>query len=125
MDHVADVGTPDRLTEAEAEAVARRLAPLRLAAVSKSADTPLSAQMGLSELLGITDPDSFSVAQSWLPRPNRDKLRVPIGIGVDGGSIELDLKESAQAVRAHAVLCGLLQVQLDRAAVHADADRHP
>jgi S-DNA-T family DNA segregation ATPase FtsK/SpoIIIE len=107
MDHVADVGTPDRLTEAEAEAVARRLAPLRLAAVSKSADTPLSAEMGLSELLGITDPDGFSVAQSWLPRPNRDKLRVPIGIGVDGGSIELDLKESAQdGMGPHGLLIG-------------------
>ena len=30
-----------------------------------------------------------------------------------------------QAVRAHAVLRGLLEVQLDRAAVGADADRHP
>jgi S-DNA-T family DNA segregation ATPase FtsK/SpoIIIE len=107
MDHVADVGTPDRLSEAEAEAVARRLAPLRLAAMSKSADTPLAAEMGLSELLGITDPDGFSVAQSWLPRPNRDKLRVPIGIGVDGGSIELDLKESAQdGMGPHGLLIG-------------------
>jgi S-DNA-T family DNA segregation ATPase FtsK/SpoIIIE len=107
MDHVADVGSPDRLSEAEAEAVARRLAPLRLAAMSKSADTPLSAEMGLSELLGITDPDGFNVAQSWLPRPNRDKLRVPIGIGVDGGSIELDLKESAQdGMGPHGLLIG-------------------
>ena len=35
MDHAAEVGTPDRLTVAEAEAVARRLAPLRLAAMSQ------------------------------------------------------------------------------------------
>ena len=55
----------------------------------------------------ITDPDGFSVAQSWLPRPNRDKLRVPIGIGVDGGSIELDLKESAQdGMGPHGLLIG-------------------
>jgi len=107
MDQDAEVGTPDRLSEAEAEAVARRLAPLRLAAMSKSADTPLSAEMGLGELLGIADPENFSVAQAWLPRPNRDKLRVPIGIGVDGGQIELDLKESAQdGMGPHGLLIG-------------------
>ncbi|HEY7272171.1 MAG TPA: type VII secretion protein EccCa [Actinoplanes sp.] len=107
MDHAADVGTPDRLGAAEAEAVARRLAPLRLAAMSKSADTPLAAELGLADLLGIADPESFSVAQSWLPRPNRDKLRVPIGLGADGGVIELDLKESAQdGMGPHGLLIG-------------------
>jgi S-DNA-T family DNA segregation ATPase FtsK/SpoIIIE len=107
MDDSADVGTPDRLTEEEAEAIARRLSPLRLAAMSKSSDTPLAAEMGLGELLGITDPDNFSVAQSWLPRPNRDKLRVPIGVGADGGAVELDLKESAQdGMGPHGLLIG-------------------
>jgi S-DNA-T family DNA segregation ATPase FtsK/SpoIIIE len=107
MEHAADVGTPDRLTEDEAEAVARRLAPLRLAAMSKSSDTPLANEMGLSELLGIADPDNFSVAQGWLPRPNRDKLRVPIGVGADGGPVELDLKESAQdGMGPHGLLIG-------------------
>ena len=107
MDHAADVGTPDRLSLAEAEAVARRLAPLRLAATSKSADTPLAAELGLADLLGIADPETFSVTQNWLPRPNRDKLRVPIGIGADGGVIELDLKESAQdGMGPHGLLIG-------------------
>ncbi|MET8147407.1 type VII secretion protein EccCa [Actinoplanes sp. NPDC049668] len=107
MDHAADVGTPDRLSEEEAEAVARRLAPLRLAAMSKSSDTPLAAEMGLAELLNLGDPDSFSVARAWLPRPNRDKLRVPIGLGADGGAIELDLKESAQdGMGPHGLLIG-------------------
>jgi DNA segregation ATPase FtsK/SpoIIIE, S-DNA-T family len=107
MEHTADVGTPDRLTEVEAEAVARRLAPLRLAAMSRSVDTPLAAEMGLGELLGIADLDGFRVSQSWLPRPNRDKLRVPIGVGGDGGPIELDLKESAQdGMGPHGLLIG-------------------
>jgi S-DNA-T family DNA segregation ATPase FtsK/SpoIIIE len=107
MEHAADVGSPDRLTEEEAEAVARRLAPLRLAATSRSADTPLAAEMGLGELLGIADLDTFSVAQSWLPRPNRDRLRVPIGVGADGSPIELDLKESAQdGMGPHGLLIG-------------------
>src|SRR4051794_35482250 len=49
MEHEAEVGTPDRLSEAEAEAVARRLSPLRLAAMSRSADAPLAAELGLAE----------------------------------------------------------------------------
>ncbi|MCO8274505.1 type VII secretion protein EccCa [Actinoplanes sp. TRM 88003] len=107
MEHEAEVGTPDRLSVEEAEAVARRLSPLRLAAMSKSADTPLAAEMGLSDLLGIGEPDTFSVAQAWMPRPNRDKLRVPIGVGADGAPIELDLKESAQdGMGPHGLLIG-------------------
>jgi S-DNA-T family DNA segregation ATPase FtsK/SpoIIIE len=107
MDHEAEVGTPDGLTEEQAEAVARRLAPLRLAAMSKSSDTPLATEMGLAELLGLGDPEAFSVAQTWLPRPNRDKLRVPIGLGADGNPVELDLKESAQdGMGPHGLLIG-------------------
>ncbi len=60
MDGEAEVGTPDRLDVVEAEAVARRLAPLRLAAASKGSDAPLAAEMGLAELLGVGDPDNFS-----------------------------------------------------------------
>ncbi|MCY1142556.1 type VII secretion protein EccCa [Actinoplanes sp. Pm04-4] len=107
MEHEAEVGTPDRLSVEQAEAVARRLSPLRLAAMSKSADTPLAAEMGLSDLLGIGEPDTFSVAQAWMPRPNRDKLRVPIGVGADGAPVELDLKESAQdGMGPHGLLIG-------------------
>ncbi|MEV1286040.1 type VII secretion protein EccCa [Micromonospora sp. NPDC049679] len=106
-DGQAEVGTPDRLGVAEAEAVARRVAPLRLAAAAKGSDAPLAAEMGLAELLGITDPDNFSPVQGWAPRPNRDKLRVPIGVGADGGAIDLDLKESAQdGMGPHGLLIG-------------------
>jgi DNA segregation ATPase FtsK/SpoIIIE, S-DNA-T family len=107
MDHEAEVGTPDHLTVEQAEAVARRLSPLRLAAMSKSSDTPLATEMGLAELLALGDPETFSVAQHWLPRPNRDKLRVPIGVGADGNPVELDLKESAQdGMGPHGLLIG-------------------
>ncbi|MFF5082241.1 type VII secretion protein EccCa [Actinoplanes sp. NPDC000266] len=107
MEHEAEVGTPDRLSVEQAEAVARRLSPLRLAAMSKSSDTPLAAEMGLADLLGIGDPETFSVSRAWMPRPNRDKLRVPIGVGADGSPIELDLKESAQdGMGPHGLLIG-------------------
>jgi DNA segregation ATPase FtsK/SpoIIIE, S-DNA-T family len=106
-DGPAEIGRPDRLSLVEAEAVARRLAPLRLAATTKGSDTSLSAEMGLAELLGIADPEHFTVAQGWAPRANRDLLRVPIGAGADGGVIELDLKESAQdGMGPHGLLIG-------------------
>ena len=107
MDGEADVGVADSLSLAEVEAVARRLAPLRLAAASRSADAPLAAEMGLAELLGITDPHGFEVAQGWAPRPNRDRLRVPLGVGADGAPVELDIKESAQdGMGPHGLLIG-------------------
>ncbi|HEY0696602.1 MAG TPA: type VII secretion protein EccCa, partial [Micromonospora sp.] len=107
MDSQAEVGKPDRLEVAEAEAVARRLAPLRLAVAAKGADAPLAKEMGLAELLGVGDPESFSIEQGWTPRANRDRLRVPIGVGADGGAIELDLKESAQdGMGPHGLLIG-------------------
>jgi S-DNA-T family DNA segregation ATPase FtsK/SpoIIIE len=107
MDGQAEVGIPDHLAIAEAEGIARRLTPLRLAAASKSTDAPLAAEMGLAELLDITDPYHFEPSAGWAPRPNRDRLRVPIGIGADGASIELDIKESAQdGMGPHGLLIG-------------------
>ncbi|MEW2431592.1 type VII secretion protein EccCa [Micromonospora sp. NPDC047644] len=103
----AEVGTADQLDLADAEAVARRLAPLRLAGAARGPDSPLQADLGLPELLGLGDPESFSAEQGWLPRSARDRLRVPIGVGADGGAIELDLKESAQdGMGPHGLLIG-------------------
>jgi S-DNA-T family DNA segregation ATPase FtsK/SpoIIIE len=106
-DGSAEVGQADGLSFAEAEGVARRLSPLRLSAATKSADAPLSGDQGLGDLLGIPDPDTFEVAQGWRPRADRDKLRVPIGVGVDGQPVELDIKESAQdGMGPHGLLIG-------------------
>lgn len=103
----AEVGTADQLDLADAEAVARRLAPLRLAGAARGPDAPLQADLGLPELLGLGDPGSFTAEQGWLPRSARDRLRVPIGVGADGGAIELDLKESAQdGMGPHGLLIG-------------------
>ncbi|MEU8170568.1 type VII secretion protein EccCa [Micromonospora sp. NPDC049004] len=103
----AEVGTADHLDLADAEAVARRLAPLRLAGAARGPDAPLQVELGLPELLGLGDPESFTAEQGWAPRSARDRLRVPIGVGVDGGAIELDLKESAQdGMGPHGLLIG-------------------
>ncbi|MFC0503906.1 type VII secretion protein EccCa [Micromonospora costi] len=103
----AEVGTADRLDLADAEAVARRLAPLRLAGAARGPDGPAHADPGLPDLLGLGDPRTFTAEQGWAPRPARERLRVPIGVGVDGGAVELDLKESAQdGMGPHGLLIG-------------------
>ncbi|TDC80712.1 type VII secretion protein EccCa [Micromonospora sp. KC606] len=103
----AEVGTADRLEPADAEAVARRLAPLRLASTVRAGEAAPGAELGLPELLGIGDPERFTAEQGWTPRAPRDRLRVPIGVGVDGGAIDLDLKESAQdGMGPHGLLIG-------------------
>ncbi|MFN2495300.1 MAG: type VII secretion protein EccCa [Pseudonocardiaceae bacterium] len=95
---VENFGTPDSLTVAEAEAVARALAPYRIGAQeADEADEPLLGNAGLLELLGLPeDPRAFDVTQAWRPRPIRDRLRVPIGVGEHGQPVELDIKEAAQ-----------------------------
>ncbi len=89
----------DQCTLATAEAFARRLAPLQTVASSApepSAGEDLSGPVDLMELLGLGDVSSFDPASAWRARPARDRLRVPIGVGDDGGVVPLDLKESAQ-----------------------------
>jgi S-DNA-T family DNA segregation ATPase FtsK/SpoIIIE len=107
IEDMGEVGVADRLVRAEAEALARRLAPLRLAATARAADSSLSRELGLVELLEIGDPYAFDVSRGWAPRPHRDRLRVPIGVGADGQPVELDLKESAQdGMGPHGLLIG-------------------
>ncbi|MDI6104987.1 type VII secretion protein EccCa [Actinoplanes sp. NEAU-A12] len=107
MDHESDAGQADGLAVAEAEAVARRLAPLRLATAPDPGGAPAAIETGLPELLGIGDPENFSVAHGWPARQQRDRLRVPIGVSDDGMPVELDLKESAQdGMGPHGLLVG-------------------
>jgi S-DNA-T family DNA segregation ATPase FtsK/SpoIIIE len=45
--------------------------------------------------------------RTWRPRPNRDKLRIPLGIGPDANSVELDIKEAAQeGMGPHGLIIG-------------------
>ncbi|MGH3664189.1 MAG: type VII secretion protein EccCa, partial [Micromonosporaceae bacterium] len=106
MDGREKVGRPDWISIAESEALARQLAPLRLSVASRG-DQPMSAELGLAELLDLADPYELDTSQTWVARPNRDKLRVPIGLGPDGLPVELDIKESAQdGMGPHGLLIG-------------------
>jgi len=89
------VGIPDTMSLAEADALARQLAPLRPRA-GGTADDPLASDTTLTTLLGIATPFMVDLATLWRPRPQRSLLRVPIGTDADGQAVDLDIKESAQ-----------------------------
>ncbi|GII78342.1 type VII secretion protein EccC [Sphaerisporangium rufum] len=94
---VTGLGRPDRLSFLQADGLARQLAPLRASpAKSGEGQDVLAANMTLTELLGVGDPERVDVPALWRPRAPRNRLRVPIGLGADGRVVELDIKESAQ-----------------------------
>ncbi|TCC58280.1 type VII secretion protein EccCa [Kribbella pittospori] len=106
IDGSAELGQADALELSLAEALARQLAPLRLTAGAVG-EQPLSAELGLAELLELGDPYSFDPVQTWVQRPNRDRLRLRFGLRPDGMPIEIDLKESAQdGMGPHGLLIG-------------------
>ena len=85
----------DTLTTAQAEALARQLAPLRLSA--GGGDEPLLSALEFTDLLGLGDAAEVDPPRLWqrtASAPN-DRLRVPIGVGEDGQPVLLDLKEAA------------------------------
>jgi S-DNA-T family DNA segregation ATPase FtsK/SpoIIIE len=88
-------GSPDRLSLEAAEALARQLAPLRVATGGDD-DEPLLANLEFTDLLNLGDAASVDVSRTWRPRSQSERLRVPIGVGEDGAPVMLDLKEAAQ-----------------------------
>ncbi|WP_171110070.1 type VII secretion protein EccCa [Streptomyces sp. Z423-1] len=88
-------GTPDVLSYEAAEALARQLAPLRIASGGDD-DEPLLANLEFTDLLNLGDAATVDPRRTWRPRSQSERLRVPIGVGEDGRPVMLDLKEAAQ-----------------------------
>lgn len=88
-------GVADAMSIAQAEAAARRLAPLYAGAAPERRDA-LATATELVDLLGLGDVRDYDVDAAWRPRLARDRLRVPIGVGAQGQVVSLDIKESAQ-----------------------------
>ncbi|EGD44838.1 FtsK/SpoIIIE family protein [Nocardioidaceae bacterium Broad-1] len=93
----------DQMSMADAEAYARRLTALYTvapegsdAAAETPQDTEIAAPKDYMALLGLGDVRSFDPEVAWRPRANRDRLRVPVGVGEAGQQIYMDIKESAQ-----------------------------
>ncbi|GAB3413868.1 type VII secretion protein EccC [Flindersiella endophytica] len=128
MDGAAVLGAADAADIPTVEGLARQLASLRLTA-GAGGEQPMSADLGLAELLELGDPFLFDPDDTWVQRPNRDKLRVKLGIRADGTQMELDLKESAQdGMGPHGLLIGATgsgKSELLRTLVLALAVTHP
>ncbi len=90
----------DQCDLATAEALARRLTPLHaVAAGGRGAEAgagEISGPADYLDLLALGDVHGLDPEAAWRPRPARDRLRVPIGLGEGGTPVHLDLKESAQ-----------------------------
>ena len=88
----------DQCDLATAEAFARRLTPLHVASAGQpeQASGEITGPSDFMDLLGLGDVRRFEPGAAWRPRPARDRLRVPIGLGEGGSMVHLDIKESAQ-----------------------------
>jgi S-DNA-T family DNA segregation ATPase FtsK/SpoIIIE len=86
-------GRADRLDPVVCEAIARRLAPLRLD--DRDARSALTTTWRLAAMLDVAGPDDLRPERIWRERPEREQLRVPLGVGADGEPLVLDLKEAA------------------------------
>jgi S-DNA-T family DNA segregation ATPase FtsK/SpoIIIE len=89
------VGRPEGLHVAQADALARQLTAYR-GGPTVDDSAPLTTRYDLPALLGVDDLRALDPATAWQRRANRDRLRVPIGVGEDGARVELDIKEAAQ-----------------------------
>ncbi|MFF8880683.1 type VII secretion protein EccCa [Streptomyces flaveolus] len=98
----------DAFSRADAEGLARQLAPMRTSGTIDLTDNPFESDFELTTLLGIRDPRTLDVAAQWRRRLDQGaRLRVPIGVTEDGEVVELDLKESAQSgMGPHGMMIG-------------------
>src|ERR687896_187544 len=96
---------PDAADLGLCEAIARTLAPLRLEDRERG---PASADevRGL-ELFGLRSAAEVDPRACWRPRPRREQLRVPIGVGGAGEPVTLDLKQAAEGgLGPHGLIVG-------------------
>ncbi|MGI5499191.1 type VII secretion protein EccCa [Lentzea sp. CA-135723] len=100
--------TGDAVTVAQADTLARLLAPKRTSGTVEVVDRPFETDFELTALLGIRDVHTFDVAAQWRQKlPQRARLQVPIGVTEEGEVVEIDLKESAQGgMGPHGMLIG-------------------
>ncbi|MER5867791.1 type VII secretion protein EccCa [Kitasatospora sp. NPDC002040] len=99
-------GKPDSLSSWQSEALARQLAPFRVSAGGDDGD-PSLVSMDFTEMMDTGDPGAFDPARHWRPRPMREKLRVPLGVGTNGEYVWLDIKEaSLEGMGPHGMCVG-------------------
>ncbi|GAB1644206.1 type VII secretion protein EccCa [Krasilnikovia sp. MM14-A1259] len=122
-------GDLDQLAVADAEGLARVLAPLRLSRESAQDGAGGATGADFATLLGVDDIADLPLSWLWKPRNERDLLRVPIGVDTTGEPVLLDLKEPAQLGMGPHGLCvgatGSGKSELLRSLVLALLTTHP
>ena len=93
---VTRLGAADNLSITEMETLVRAMAPLRMSTASAEPTDALTVDLSLPDLLRLGDPYQIDANVTWRARAPRDRLRVPIGVGVSGQPVDIDIKESAQ-----------------------------
>ncbi|GAA0486367.1 type VII secretion protein EccC [Paractinoplanes deccanensis] len=88
-----EAARPDLSAAELCEAIARRLAPLRL---GEEREPVLSRITTLPEMLGVPDIGLLDPRRDRVRPDDPDMLRVPLGLDGNGDPVLLDLKESAQ-----------------------------
>jgi S-DNA-T family DNA segregation ATPase FtsK/SpoIIIE len=87
------------------EALARSMAPLRLAA--RDAGRAEADEVRQLELLGASSVADLDIERLWTQRPRSQELRVPIGLNAEGEPVTLDLKQAAEGgMGPHGLLVG-------------------
>ncbi len=100
------LGRPDRFGTVGSTALAKRIAPYRMG-VGSETSAPLSADLELTTLLGISDLSRHEPNSLWQRNIGSSRLKVPIAVSADGAPVELDIKESAQGgTGPHGMLIG-------------------
>ncbi|MFF4644551.1 type VII secretion protein EccCa [Streptomyces sp. NPDC001389] len=100
------LGRPDSVGLAGAGALARMLSPYRMSLTADTAE-PLSTDMELTTLLGISDLHRHEPDALWRRHTGAARLRVPVAMGADGAPVEVDIKEAAQGgMGPHGMLIG-------------------
>jgi S-DNA-T family DNA segregation ATPase FtsK/SpoIIIE len=95
---------PDSLDPRVAELTARRLSPLRLI---DEREHILTRDVALTDMLFAGDPMTIDPSTLWVRPDSPRLLRVPIGTDAEGGTVLLDLKESAQGgAGPHGLIAG-------------------
>ncbi|AHH15779.1 type VII secretion EccC-like protein [Nocardia nova SH22a] len=100
----------DRISARQAEQVARRIAPFRVAPVQRGGEVVVEESnaeviTSWAQMLGLGDIGTFNPENGWKPRYGRDRLRVPFGLGADGLPVYLDIKEAAESGMGPHGLC--------------------
>jgi DNA segregation ATPase FtsK/SpoIIIE, S-DNA-T family len=118
---------PDSADMGLCEAISRALAPLRLE--DRDAGRGVAEEARALDLFGFASPDEADPARTWRPRPRREQLRVPIGVGSDGSDVTLDLKQAAEGgLGPHGLIVGATgsgKSELMRTLVSGLALAHP